>query len=59
MTSPRKDTEEAKVKNVPKNLTLNQMQDKTEKKMGNEKYWKYHTIKKNCQAFLKGILTSK
>ena len=51
-------TEEAVVKNVPKNMTLQSMLEKTEASMGDSNYWSYDAIKNNCQSFLIGIMTA-
>jgi hypothetical protein len=52
-------TQEIKKINIAKrNLTMNEILDKTKDRLGYEKYFNWHMYKNNCQNFTKEILKS-
>jgi len=51
----RPKTEIKKVTNLPQNLTIQQMLDKTKEAMGTDNFFRYSAIDKNCQDFLLNI----
>ena len=55
-----KDRVNQKCMNVPYNggLTIKQMLDKTEKKLGKKAFYEYDAINRNCQMFVNAILTT-
>jgi hypothetical protein len=55
-----KDRANQKCMNVPYNggLTIKQMLDKTEKKLGKKAFYEYDAINRNCQMFVNAILTT-
>jgi len=53
----RQAEEELIIQNVPANLTINQMLDKTQAKM-KSKYYVYNAVSNNCQIFLLAVLTA-
>ena len=53
----RKAEEQFTIQNVPANLTINQMLDKTQTSL-KSKYFVYDAIKSNCQHFLLAVLTA-
>ena len=53
----RQAEEQLVIQNIPSNITINQMLDKTQAKMRN-KYFVYDAIKNNCHVFLLAVLTS-
>ena len=53
-----KNTEQQEISNVPPNLTLNGMLEKTRRQMGDEKFFTYNAVSNNCQDFLLAFLQS-
>ena len=53
-----KNTEQQEISNVPPNLTLNGMLEKTRRQMGDEKFFTYNAVSNNCQGFLLAFLQS-
>jgi hypothetical protein len=49
------DTQTEQIINLPTNLTIKELLDATEKRMGNN-YYLYNAVRNNCQDFLMGIL---
>ena len=41
-----------------KNMTINELLDKTKKRVGEERFMKYNALTTNCQLFTKDILTT-
>jgi hypothetical protein len=53
--SPSSNSESMDVKNIPKGLTINELVDKTRKKMG-DSFIKYSAFNFNCQHFILNLL---
>ena len=44
------------IKNVPTNLTVNQLLENIEKRMGRQKFFSYSAYDNNCQHFILNVL---
>jgi len=48
--------ETSEIRNIPKNLTINQLLQNTERRMGRQKFLNYSAYDNNCQHFLLNVL---